>query len=64
MGIFDVPAGDLLSTIAKDFKQQKMVKEPAFVDVVKTGAHAERAPQDRDWFFMRCASVLYRVFKD
>lgn len=64
MGVFDVPTNILLETIAKDLKEKKTVHEPAFAPFVKTGAQAERAPQDPDWYFMRCASVLYRVLKD
>jgi ribosomal protein S19E (S16A) len=30
----------------------------------KTGMHRERAPQRKDWWFVRCASILYRVYKD
>lgn len=64
MGVFDVPPAFLLEAIAKDFKEKKTVHAPAFAHFVKTGAHAERAPQDEDWYYTRCASILYRVLKD
>ncbi len=64
MGVFDVPTQFLLEAVAKDLKEKKTVHEPAFAPFVKTGAQAERAPQDPDWYYMRCASVMYRVLKD
>ncbi len=64
MGVYDVPTPFLLEAVAKDLKEHKKVTQPAFALFVKTGAQAERAPQDPDWYFTRCASILYRVFKD
>ncbi|MCR4368880.1 MAG: 30S ribosomal protein S19e [archaeon] len=62
MGIFDVPAARLIEAVSTDLKQK--LKEPGFVDYVKTGAHAERTPDRKDWFYVRSASVLYRVYKN
>lgn len=62
MGIYDVPADMLLNNIAADFKAK--VKAPGFVKFVKTGAHKERSPINPDWFYVRTASILYRVYKD
>ncbi len=64
MGVFDVPTPFLLAATAKDLKEHKKVQSPAFAEYVKTGAHAERAPNDPEWYYTRCASILYRVFKD
>ncbi|MDP2665956.1 MAG: 30S ribosomal protein S19e [Candidatus Diapherotrites archaeon] len=64
MGVYDVPANDLLSQLAHAFKEQNMVQSPPFAPFVKTGQQAQRAPADPDWWYLRCASVLYRVFKD
>lgn len=64
MGVFDVPARFLMEAVSKDLKEKKIVHEPAFAPFVKTGAQADRAPQDPDWFYTRCASIMYRVMKD
>ena len=63
LGIFDVPATALIDEIAKDLKQQGM-HAPAWSVFAKTGMHRERAPDRVDWFQVRIASILYRVFKD
>ncbi|MBI2597699.1 MAG: 30S ribosomal protein S19e [Candidatus Diapherotrites archaeon] len=62
MEIFDVNASELIKEIAGDFKQR--LKQPEWSKWVKSGTHVERAPQNREWWFERTASVLYRVFKD
>jgi len=58
----DVPATNLIQEIASDFKEK--LQKPDFAEWVKTGAHTERSPQNRDWWYMRAASVLYRVYVD
>ena len=62
MGIMDVPATNLIDEMAADFKEK--LQKPAFTEWVKTGAHVERAPQNQDWWYIRTASVLYRVYVD
>lgn len=64
MGIFDVNASDLIENMAEDFKENKAIKKPDFVEFVKTGPNRERTPLNKDWYFFRMASVLYRVYKD
>ncbi len=64
MGVFDVPATDLIEEVAKDLEKKFGIEKPAFAEYVKTGAHKERAPQREDWYFVRMASILYRVFKE
>jgi len=62
LGIYDVPATELIDEVAKDFKER--VEQPALVKWGKTGAHKERAPLRGDWWYVRTASILYRVYKD
>ncbi|AJF60627.1 MAG: 30S ribosomal protein S19e, small subunit ribosomal protein S19e [archaeon GW2011_AR10] len=62
LGVFDVPASELIKEVAKGFEGK--LEKPAWADFVKTGQHVERAPQNPDWFFVRNASVLYRVYRD
>jgi len=62
LGIFDVPATPLIKAMAKEFEGK--LKQPGFTGYVKTGAHRERAPENRAWWFERTASILYRVYKD
>lgn len=47
---------------AEKLKADKLVDAPAWVNLVKSGAHAERLPQEPDFFFTRCASLLYTLY--
>jgi len=62
--IFDVPGTELVKEIAKDLKQNKGVVEPKFVSFVKTGRSKERAPSQREWYYLRMASILRRIYVD
>jgi len=62
LGIYDVHATPLIEVTAK--KLQKKLKQPEFVAFVKTGSHRERAPQREDWWYVRAASILYRLYKE
>jgi small subunit ribosomal protein S19e len=64
MSVFDVPAGDLIDAIAEDMEKKFKIKQPEFTLFVKTGCSRERAPQQKNWYYMRLASLLYRVFKE
>jgi small subunit ribosomal protein S19e len=61
MGIHDVPAEYLIEETAKKLSEE--IKQPEWMNYVKTGVHNERAPQREDWFYVRMASILYRAYK-
>ncbi len=58
----DVNPHALINMVAKDLKENKGVKMPEFAAFVKTGSHRERAPDNPDWWFMRMASILRKVY--
>ncbi len=62
--VYDVPADLLISTIAKELIENKKVNPPEWAKFVKTGVHKERRPEDMDWWYTRCASILRRVYID
>lgn len=62
MGIYDVPATELIETLAKEL--EKELKAPEFTAYVKTGTNRERAPQKENWWYIRSAAIIYRVNKD
>ena len=59
--MFDVKVNDLLPKVAEELKKEGMIQPPEWASYVKTGVHKERPPMDKDWWFMRCASVLRTV---
>jgi small subunit ribosomal protein S19e len=60
--IYEVPATELIESIAKEF--QGKLTQPEFALWVKTGTHRERSPNRKDWWYVRTASILYRVYAD
>lgn len=57
----DVDANDLIGKVAEKLREMK-VKKPDFVGVVKSGAHADRPPEDPNFWYMRCASILRQTY--
>jgi len=57
----DVPANALIGKLAEKLKAMKLEK-PAFVGVVKTGSHAQRPPEQADFWYVRCASLLRQAY--
>jgi small subunit ribosomal protein S19e len=63
--VFDVPAELLINTVADEFKDNNdKIVAPEWTKLVKTGVHKERKPENIDWWYVRCASILRRVYID
>ncbi len=59
--VFDADANVLIGKTAGKLKEMG-IKKPEFVGAVKTGAHAERPPQDEDFWYVRCASLMRQAY--
>lgn len=59
--VYDVPANELISRAAEKLKGLG-ITVPAYVKLVKTGPHAMRAPEQPDYWFNRCASLLRKAY--
>ena len=62
--IYDVPADTLINKAATDLKENKSINQPDWAQFVKTGVHKERRPENPDWWYVRCASLLRRIYID
>ncbi|NPE09129.1 MAG: 30S ribosomal protein S19e [Asgard group archaeon] len=60
--VYDVPAEDLIQTIAVELKKYNKITPPEWASYVKTGSFKQHAPQNPDWWFVRCASLLRKVY--
>jgi small subunit ribosomal protein S19e len=59
----DVPASKLIERLAKYLKQNvDAVTPPPWATIVKTGAHVQQQPQNADWWYARCASILRKIY--
>ena len=62
--VFDVPADLLIKKVADEFKSNDKINSPAWSNFVKTGVHKERKPESADWWYVRTASIIRRVYID
>ncbi len=60
--VFDVPADDLILKLSDQLKKDKKINPPEWASYVKTGPHVEKIPQNRDWWYTRCASLVRKVY--
>lgn len=59
----DVPSSVLIDKLANYIRNNiDEVAPPEWALYVKTGVHAQRPPQDPDWWFTRCASLLRKIY--
>jgi small subunit ribosomal protein S19e len=54
----------LITAVAQELKTSSKVQPPEWAAYVKTGVHKEMPPTDPDWWYVRCASVLRRIYID
>ncbi len=62
MGIHDVDATLLIQRTAEELKKDANIKPPVWAAFAKTGAGRERAPVQHDWWFVRSAAILRKLF--
>lgn len=62
MGIHNVDPTLLIHKTADELKKVTEVKPPAWAPYVKTGMSKERPPKQEDWWFIRSASILRKIF--
>jgi small subunit ribosomal protein S19e len=60
--VYDIPANILIRRLAQDLKDRSEIQAPDWALYVKTGAHKERAPDEPDWWYTRCASILRKIY--
>ncbi len=62
--IYDVPAEMLINNVAQKLKKDNKTNAPDWAGYAKTGAHKELSPDNADWWYVRCASILRRIYID
>lgn len=60
--VHDVPQALLIKKTAEHLRRVPQISPPAWTSYVKTGSHAERPPQDKDWWYTRVASLLRKIY--
>ena len=61
--MYDVPAELLIKRLAEYIKTNfHEVTPPSWIIGTKTGSHKDRPPQNKDWWYIRCASLLRKLY--
>jgi small subunit ribosomal protein S19e len=60
---YDIPASVLIEKLAKHLKDEvDEIIPPVWSQFSKTGVHTQRPPTNPDWWFVRCASILRKIY--
>ncbi len=61
--VYDVTAWEIIKEVAEILKKDyPQVAPPQGSLFWKTGSYKERAPEQPDWWYVRCASILRKVY--
>lgn len=58
----DVNAQELIGLTKEELKKIKEIEAPDWAKFAKTGMDRERPPQQEDWWYIRSAAVLRKVY--
>jgi small subunit ribosomal protein S19e len=58
----EVEAGKLVNKLKEELKKVEDIKPPEWAKFAKSGAHRERPPEQRDFWYARAAAVLRRIY--
>jgi small subunit ribosomal protein S19e len=61
--VYDIPANILIERLSSYIKESvEGVQPPDWAGYVKTGSHVERTPQNPDWWYVRSASIMRKLY--
>ncbi|UCG45804.1 MAG: 30S ribosomal protein S19e [Candidatus Bathyarchaeota archaeon] len=60
---YEAPGPVLIEKLARHLKENvEGVVPPRWAPYAKTGSHVSRPPQNPEWWFTRCASILRKIY--
>jgi len=60
--LYDVPTKELIDKVAKKLQNDKSILLPEENRYVRTGVHKENPPTNKDWWYVRCAAILRKIY--
>ena len=61
--IYNADPSELIEKTSEELKKIEAIKPPVWAAFVKTGVHKERPPVKNDWWYMRAASILRKIYR-
>ena len=62
--VYDLSADKLIEKLKEELKKIETIEPPLWAQMAKSGPHRERPPQQPDFWYIRAASILRRVYID
>ncbi|MDY6789246.1 MAG: 30S ribosomal protein S19e [Candidatus Nanohaloarchaea archaeon] len=63
--VYDVRANPLIESAAENLKDEiEEIEQPDWSTFVRTGPSRERSPEQEDWWYVRAAAVLRKIYMD
>ena len=60
---YDVPPSSLIERLARHLKEEvDEINPPEWTPFARTGIHTQRSPTNPDWWFIRCSSILRKIY--
>ena len=59
--VYDVTPNKLVAKVAEKLKAMN-IPQPSYIGTVKSGAHAERMPQQKNFWYVRLAAILRNTY--
>ncbi|MEM4348499.1 MAG: 30S ribosomal protein S19e [Candidatus Anstonellaceae archaeon] len=59
--VYDVTPNKLIAKVAEKLKQMN-ISAPPWIGMVKSGSHRQRLPQQKDFWYIRLASMLRNAY--
>ena len=60
--VFDVPAQPLITNLSLRLKADPKTAPPEWAPFVRTGVHTVKSPDNPDWWHVRVASILRKIY--
>ncbi len=60
--VYDVPPDKLIRAVAEKLKKEEKAAPPEWSRWVTTGVHKEKGPEQEDWWHVRLASMLRKIY--
>src|SRR3989338_1005223 len=60
--VYDCDPSELIEKAAEELKKINNIKAPQWASFAKTGMHKERPPMRNDWWHVRAASILKKIY--
>lgn len=60
--VYDAPPEELIAEMSEKLKGIKQIEPPQWAGFVKTGASRKKMPSQKDWWYVRAASLLRKVY--